>query len=478
MTSNCTGELTASLANYFSGLALEHVPPAIQRNAKLLLLDTVGCMIAATKTSFAPIAYGSAEIFGSGDEVSVVGQRPRTSVAAAVYANARLGNCMDMDETFPVGHHFGVGAVTAALALAECNKRNGADTLLAIIAGYELGGRLASAAGPPMKVTDGRVTGYPDLYSFSTSVVFAAAGTALSIMNLDEDAARQTLGIAGSNAPVPVMSKWSESVDLPDCKYCDAGWCTLAGVFAARAASLGATGFESILDGSRGLIRMSGTENFDPDTLVGGFGEHWMLSDMTYKPWPTCRWTHQPLTALAALLERETVDWRDIRSIKLETNRLVCTPRFQNPTPRTFSSRQFSLPHMVAMLALGVPVGPEWLDSKQDDDPRVTALRRKVQIVHWDRADEFAEHIVRGQIRTMPARATVELGDRTLSAETEFAQGDPWHSDTAYGEDRVIAKFRTISGLDSIRCDRLIDQVLSLEQMPDPASIIRDLGDS
>ncbi|QOZ66639.1 hypothetical protein [Bradyrhizobium arachidis] len=54
---------------------------------------------------------------------------------------------MDLDETFPVRHHFGAGAVVAALALAAVRKATGSQFLQGLIAGYELGGASQVRAG-------------------------------------------------------------------------------------------------------------------------------------------------------------------------------------------------------------------------------------------------------------------------------------------------------------------------------------------
>lgn len=43
------------------------------------------------------------------------------------------------------------------------------------------------------------------------------------------------------------------------------------------------------------------------------------------------------------------------------------------------------------------------------------------------------------------------LDGRRLQAETAFALGDPWRSDTAYGDDGVLEKFRVASGLSKAR---------------------------
>lgn len=466
-------DLTSALARFASTLDLGDVPAKIKTNAHHLLLDSIGCMMAATRTRMAPIAYGSAEFLGNGSVASVVGCKQRASLAGALYANGRLANCMDLDETFPVAHHFGATAVVAALALAETHKATGSRFLQAVITGYELGGRVASALGQPMLFTEGRLTGFSALYSCSAPVVFAAAGAAIQLESQSETLARQTLGIAGSNTPLPTTGMWAScTIDLPDCKYADAGWAALAGVFGARSAALGATGFSNIFDGDRDLIKMSGTDHFDPDTLVGGFGARWMLADITFKPWPMCRWTHHPLTALIKAVGKASIDVHQIERVIIGTNVLVCTPRFSNPAPRTFCSRQWSIPHAVAMVLLGIPAGPAWLDPAQDDDQNVRTLREKVSIEHWTPANAFASQLVRGQWRNMPARATIVMRDGSrLEAETEFALGDPWTTDTAYDDEDVIEKFRTVSGLSSVRANEIIQAVLDIEAEPDVEAI-------
>lgn len=479
MTNNFI-DMTGALARFASALELGEVPATVKAEAHRLLLDSIGCMIAATRTRMAPIAYGLADFLGGGNVASVVGRKQHASLAGALYVNARLGNCMDLDETFPVGHHFGMAAVVAALALAEERNATGSQFLQAVITGYELGGRVASALGLPMLFTDGRLAGFPTLYSCSASVVFAAAGAAIQLEAQDDTLARQTLGIAGSNTPLPTTGMWASStIDLPDCKYADAGWATLAGVFAARSAGLGATGFSAIFDGDRGLIKMSGTDRFDPDNLVGGLGSRWMLADITYKPWPTCRWAHHPLTALVKALDNRNIDVEQIEQVVIDANVFLCTPRFRNPAPRTFCSRQWSIPHAVAMILLGIPVGPAWLDPAHDDDKNVRTLREKVRIEHWDPANAFATHTVREQWRNMPARVTIALRDGTrFEAETEFALGDPWTSDTAYGDERAIEKFRTVSGLSNARADEVIGAALNIDAQRDVKAIASALRDA
>lgn len=472
---NTSTDLTGVLARFTSTLDLSDVPANVKGDARRLLLDSIGCMLAATRTRMAPITGGLANFLGDGNVASIVGRKQRSSLAGALYANGRLSNCMDLDETFPVGHHFGAGAVVAALALAEVYEVTGSRFLQALIAGYELGGRIASACGAH------RFSKLGSVAHFSVSAVFAAAGVTIQLESQDASVARQTLGIAGSNTPLPSM--WpGKSMDLPDSKYQDAGWAVLAGVFAARSATLGATGLSAIFDGENGLLKMCGADDFDADMLAGDLGSRWMLSDITYKPWPTCRWMHQPLTALVKAAAKANIEPQQIERVVIGTNILVTGPRFANTTPRTWVSRQYSFPHAVAMILLGIPVGPAWLDDATDANQSVRELREKVVVERWDGASSFPDHIVCGQLRNMPARVTIVRRDGArFEAEADFALGDPWTSDTAYGDEHIIEKFRVVSGLSKARANEVTEAVMNIEAQPDVESImsvLREAGES
>ncbi|MCK1412425.1 MmgE/PrpD family protein [Bradyrhizobium sp. CW4] len=172
--SDTSTDLTGALARFGSTLDLGDVPAEVKADARRLLLDSIGCMISATRTRMALISDGLVDFLRHGNVASVAARKQHASLAGALYANGRLANCTDLDETFPVGHHFGVAAVVAALALAEVHKAAGSRFLQAVITGYELAGRVASALGLLMLFTEGRLTGFPVVYSCSASVMFAA----------------------------------------------------------------------------------------------------------------------------------------------------------------------------------------------------------------------------------------------------------------------------------------------------------------
>ena len=465
---------TATLADYFAHLELDAVPGPIVEETKSLILDTLACMIAGARTEIGPMVAAQARLFGAGEEASIAGVPTRFGMLGAAYANGRLGNCLDLDETYPGGTvggvHVAIAAVAAALALCEQRRLGGKDFLLATLSGYELAGRVADV-GTQLIIKDGLLQGMPPVWGMALPVVYAAAGAAGKALRLDAQAFEETIALAGSNVPPPIGPLWAAMLTLPNTKYCDSGWCTLAGLFAAASAALGSTGPGPILDGDRSLFRMMGMAKIDPDGLVGELGTRWAIANVTYKPWPSCRWHHQAMTALADLLEREQLRADEIESVVVEANTGFLSPRFRNQNPPNMIARQFSFPHAVAMLVAREPAGPGWLSGKRPSDPDIAALRAKVSVEAHPRASACVQSFVRDQVRQMPSGVRVKARGKVFHEEREFALGDPWDATTRWGFDDVARKFRQVTGSPGDVAEAVIQAVSDLEHRADLESV-------
>ncbi|MBN9075040.1 MAG: hypothetical protein BGN87_19855 [Rhizobiales bacterium 65-79] len=467
---------TSVLSDYFARLALEDVPADVIAEAKRFILDLIACVAAAANTEIGPLSIELAGMLGLGEQASVAGSDRRFTVAAAAYANGRMGNCMDFEEAYPSGVHFGCGAFAAALAIAEARKLSGREFLLAAIAGYELGGRVSEASGTYLRVENGRVVGLPDVWGISTCVVFAAAGAAAKALRFDAPAMAQAFGVAGSNTPVPIGAKWAVEVKLPNTKYCDTGWCTLAGVFGALSAEAGSTAVPTLMDGERGLFRMAGIEKADTYALAGRLGERWLLRDIMYKPWPCCRWMHYPLTALEELLERHRFEPEDIQEIVVETNPCAMSERFLNPDPDNFVSKQFSYPHAVVMRILNVPSGAQWLSEDIGRDPLVRRLRNCVKVTEHERASAFLREMEETQdrvVRHMPSAVSIRTSNGSFRAESDHAWGDPWHEHTRWGDEEMARKVASLMPRADV--SDLLHRIATLESQSDVDFIARAL---
>ena len=436
-----TANSTHQYAAFFSSLSLAAIPQDVQRLGKLLILDTLGCMAAGARTAHADKIKQIAMLFAGPGEVSQAGLDQLQGAVRAAYVNARLANLLDFDETYPVGVHFGIAAVIAAVAGVQVRQENMGQVLCAAIAGYEAGARMASAVGPMMTVTDGAVTGFSRVWGVAAPVVIAACVAYGHALKITPQVLHQALGIAGSNIPLPIGSKWSEATHLPDVKYCDAGWCTVTAIHGVHSALAGLTGFEDILEGESGIPEAYSAVMADPAQLHRGLGQRWHLPDLTFKPWPSCRFMHAPMSALKRLLTRHGVKPSEIDEIVVYTGPLANSARFRNSAPRTFSGYQFSYAHACAMLAMNVPAGADWFDEAIAESDIALGLRSKVRIEYLDAASGFARHMVDNQIRVMPGAARVRTARGDWYLQCDYADGDPWDSEARFNDDDVINKF-------------------------------------
>ncbi|GHC78891.1 MmgE/PrpD family protein [Limoniibacter endophyticus] len=350
--------------HYFATLALSDVPPRIQAEARRLLADQLACVVAARATEIGPVVEEGAQAIWPGG-----------GAVATAYRLARLGDAMDFDDG-AAGAHFGCGAVAAALALAPTAGADGAELLTAIIAGFEAGGRIHRATGSYFNRIDG-VDRFLPVWGISTPIVYAAAMAATRLLRLPAQTALQALSLAGAFAPIPVGAKWSAMIDLPDTKYCDTGWAAAAGVSGVLLAQTGTTGLTNLLEPDGGLFTMLSASNAAPDELALALGEDWGLSGIRYKEWPCCGMLFGALWAARAIVAEHP---GDIGAVEVWVPENTALPRFTNPAPRTFASRQFSLPHAMAMLLFGVESGPLWLDPGIAAQVAITALRERVQV--------------------------------------------------------------------------------------------------
>lgn len=427
------------LAGFFSKLQWDDVPADVRDGARRMLLDTLGCIISARATEAGEVTSRYTNLLGG------------TTPLAAAYANGRLADAMDYNEGYS-GAHFGCGAVAAALALARDPGASGKELLLAIAAGFELGARIQDAVGSYYSEIDGKQS-FARVWGIATPIVYASAGAATRVLGYDEAKTTEAWGLAGSNTPIPVGAKWSSSLDLPNTKYCDAGWCSMTGVACALSAGFGNTGITSLLDEPDGLLRMVSATSPSHDALTAQLGERWCIRDVVYKDWPVCGLMEGPMRLLQGLVREHGITDSDITSIEVEVGSAILVPRFLQQHPRTFVSLQFNLAHAMAMTVLGIPPGPKWLSTEFAAQPQVVALRELVTA---------SQHRVPWPPKSRARACSVRLmaAGRTWFAESLPAEGDP---QPVWDDDWAIRKFLTL--VQAPEAQRIVDAVMNIADL-------------
>ena len=232
----------------------------VVRKAKQCLLDTVGAAIAGSRTAEAKVAKRIAPKLNPKKEATLIAGHGKVGVLEAAMANGIMSHALELDDgnRYAQGHP-GVATIPAVLALAEKEKMKGRDVIPAIVAGYEVFGRVG-AGGNPSHFNRG-------FHTTGTCGTFAAAAAAGRLLSLNESKMVSALGIAGSQA----AGLFAFMADGTMTKTLHAGKAAKNGILAAYLAKEGFTGPAYILEDKRGFLQGL-RRRFQPRPGGGGTG--------------------------------------------------------------------------------------------------------------------------------------------------------------------------------------------------------------
>jgi 2-methylcitrate dehydratase PrpD len=441
---------TRALGAFVASLTYEALPAPVVAQAADIVLDTLGCCIAAWQEDpeKAEIATRLAGTFKAQPVATIWGSRGvRTDAALAALANGILANAADYDDTHKRALlHTGSVIVPTVLALAEERRLTGKQVLRAIVAGYEVAVRVGMTVMP---------SHYRFWHSTATNGTFGAAASAAAALGLDADGATFALGFAGTQAAG--LNTFFSYGDFT--KSLHPGKAAFNGLLSARLAALGATSPPTILEHEKGYVRaFCETPNFA--ALTRGLGTEWEILQNGFKWFPSILASHAPIQATLDVVNKHDVKPADIASIVNETYTTVKT-HFSNKVVDTPMGARVSVPYCVAIAAMDRAVGQAQFAPDRVRDPAVQDLLARTETV----ADAELTKLYPDKF---PARVTVTLKDgRKLTETRYFPKGDPQEPLTPA---EIEAKFSSnvaarMSGSDAAELARLVRDLAKLDDL-------------
>jgi 2-methylcitrate dehydratase PrpD len=392
------------LAAYVAASLGRRLPPVVVEKTKHHLLDTVAAMVSGSRLPPGRQAIAYVKTLGGVKQAAVVGTRLVTTAEHAALANGMLAHADETDDSHaPSLTHPGCGIVAAALAMAERERRSGAALLRAIALGYDVGCRLTMALDAHQFREDGHST-----HSFGPMLGAAAAAGALA--GLDARRVRYLLSYAAQQASG--LSCWIRDREHVEKAFDFGGMPARNGVAAAAMVAHGFTGVDDVFAGERSFFVAHGRRP-DPRRLVRGLGRTHEIVNASIKRWPVGSPIQAPLDALAELMRRHGVRAGDVDRIVVRVDHQGAN------TTRHRAMPAISMPHLCAVMLLDGAVTFESAhDVRRLDDPRVLAVRRRVEL----RGDDALS-------AAMPERqGIVELAlrdGRTLRHHATAVRGTP-----------------------------------------------------
>ena len=384
-------QATRRLAEYVRSLDGRALPEETREAALRCVLDLMAAAaagarekgVAATRTvARSEFGDGPAEIWFTNE---------RSSASGAVLCNSAAASILDLDDGYRAARgHPGAAAIPAAMAAAaECGA-DAAALLVGIVAGYEIGVRVAVAR-----------PAYAPSGAWSPFAALAAAG---SVRGTGVEALANAFGIAAQHAPaLPGLAGLMGS-DVKE----GIPWGAVSGMAALRLAAAGFTGPLQILDE---------LTPFSSARMLDGLGGTPLIGGTYFKPYACCRHLHAPLDAYAKLAEEHAIRPDSVTAVEVHT--YSGTFNLSNRAePRDLVEAQYSTPFCSAILALRGREALLPMDAALLADPDLRAFAGRVRM-HRDPA---IEPLFPAQ---SPARIVVHAAGKRFESPVTMPRGDP-----------------------------------------------------
>lgn len=435
------GEAVEVLARFAAETSWETIPETVRAHAKLVLLDTLGVILAGS---------AQPEVAGARERLTATGGRgatiyapgwPTTDPRTAALLNGLAGRSIELCE----GHRYvscqaAVQVVPTALASAEWLERSGRETLAALIVGYDVAARLGAA-----------MTARPLAHQNGQAPLLGAVAAGARLRGLTTDQMSSALRIG---AILVLTPSYTNAVAGATALNVAGGMSGFAGALAPELALAGVAAQPNAIEEAFGHLVGDG---FRPDAVTEGLGERWEIARNYFRLRACCNPIYSALDALEDILTKLRPNRDNIERIDVSTYRFAANMR--EPDPVNYFAAKYSLPHAAAALVLLGNAGYHAFTDEAVRDPAISAFRRRVTI----REDpELSAQVP----RLKPARVTVTLTDgRHFTRLRESARGD---FQDPYGEDEIRAKFRELARVvlspeGAARVEALVDR---LDELP------------
>lgn len=446
---------TRILAEYVSGLSYRDIPEEVLSHIKLCLIDTLGCALFGSTLPWGKIITEFTKELGKGKGALIWGDGAEVPSTSAPLANGTLVHSFEMDDLHRVGViHPGAEAVPAADALVRhIGSVEGKQLLTAVVAGYEVGCRVAMTGGASQLRRGFHPT--------ATSGTFAAGAAAAKMLRLNPVETLHTLGIAGTQAAGLMAAQHASMV-----KRMHPGRAAQAGVYGALLAAKGFTGIEDILEAPYGGFCSTFCDKPNLSHLTQDLGKRFETLNVGFKPYPCCGSNHTSIDALKKILQKHPeVRAENVEKIQIHATRATKLHVGWPYEPNSMTTAQMNLLYCVAVLLHDRDFFVNQVTEESIRRPDIVKTTKKIEVI------EEPEFEAMGDEGRHGVSVEVFLKDRRSYRERVLhAKGSDKNPMT---REEVLQKFRLLASrvLSPTRLEELENSLLSLEKIGDASKI-------
>lgn len=382
---------TRALARFVAELKYETLPPAVIERARVHWLDGLGCLLAGTAGGPGRSAAAMVAALGTqGGDATVFTGRTRGSPRDAAFVNAMTLYSVGLNDIHKDSvSHPGGCIVPAVLAAGEASGAPGRDLLAAMIAGYEVMGRVGRAIMPSHRERGFHATG--------TLGAFGAAAAVARVLGFDPLQTANALGIAGSQAAGLFEFHRDGALTM----VFHAARAAQNGVEAALLTTAGLTGPLTVLEGERGFCRAT-SNAFDEAALTRDLGQSFEVEATSFRPYYGCSSTIAGSGATAALVKRMGIRSPDeVSEITVRCHAVVANDNHE-ADPQTLLAARLSMPFNVSLVLARGDVVTADIGETDLREASVRSSLNKVRLLRDDGMPRFgcsvAIRLANGQV--------------------------------------------------------------------------------
>jgi 2-methylcitrate dehydratase len=435
------------------------IPDDVLRHAKCLILDSIGCALAAGGEHAYERALQTFEAIGGNSECTIIGSRHRMPVTTAVMLNGILIRELDLNDAYVGPGQMGHPSdnIAVALSVGEKQRSSGLDVVASVIAGYELYCRLQD-------IIVGR--GPWDHVTASALAAPAIAGRLLGL-EADQLANAMALSAAQGNTLSAVRSG-----QLSNAKAMANAFVAYQGTLCSLFASRGTTGPLSIFEGKGGLDKafLAGA---DLDVLTEPIRDGFRISDVSIKAYP-CIGTSQAMVAGLIQARQEIGD--PVKEVKHLEIRMADTPFVRGQVEdedRRYPTSRETADHSFYYLAAAALMDGEMTQAQFEGDrwmqPAAKSLMERMTI----RTDASLNKYTPGSFPCVLQLTTMNGESRTV--EVFYPKG---HPKNRMSSAELEGKFRgcTRAALSQAQQTKIISLVHDLEKLSSVDELMNHLA--
>ena len=401
------GDDTDTLVQFLVGLKFAVLPETVVQRTEDLLLDWLGSALAGRNARPTRVMETWAERMGPADgRAECLTNGRHSSVVFAALVNGAASHVVEQDDVHNGSVvHPGATVIPAALATAQDFGTTGSDLVCAVVAGYEAAVRVGRFLGP---------SHYKIFHTSGTAGTIGAAVAVGKLLGLGYEAMRDALGSAGTQA----AGLWEFLRDGADSKQLHTAKAGADGVLAAYGASWGLKGARQILEGAQGM-GAGLSRAMTPRALSRGLGKNWAVMETSLKWHASCRHTHPAADALAQVLQREQVFWKDIEMVQARVHQAAIDVLEPAREAVSIHQSKFSMPFVLSLIAVKGQASLGDFTEENLKDPDIRAFMDRVSMILDPEVEAVYPEKWLGRVEV------VTKDGRSLVGKVDVPRGDP-----------------------------------------------------